>query len=105
METTFYEYFDSLAYVGLYESILNFYDQSYLVYVKAGSIDLFFGPLLDLTGPEFDQIEGNFGDDIGINISFPLSKHWEFQADLGSDISSSDGLHNFSGGVSLSYLY
>ena len=56
---------------------------------------MFFGPLLDLTGPNFDQLDGDFGDDIGVNFHFPISENWNFQADLGSDISSSEGFHNF----------
>ena len=105
METTFYEYFDSLTYVGWYDSVMSFYDQSYLVYVKAGSIDLFFGPLLDLTGPDFDMMGGDFGDDIGINFTYNITENLELNLDTGSDISSDKGFHNFSGGISLSYLY
>lgn len=84
---------------------MGFYDQSYLVYVKAGSIDLFFGPILDLTGPDFNEIHGKFGDDLGFNFVYSFSETIDLHLDIGTDVSLTKGFTNVSSGLSVSILY
>mgnify|MGYP000064019977 CR=1 FL=1 len=102
---SFYQYFDSLAYTGWYENVLNFYDKSYLAYVKVGDVHLLFGSVLDLTGPEFENIEGHFGDDLGVNWTYSIQENLSLQIDVGCDLDFSCFMKNPSAGIYLNYNY